>query len=143
MKKEYKDKDLSHYDADFYHWTIDQHFDKKSFWIQDIDALVRDRNDNLMLLEIKRRNYSPKPYQKRNMKILDHILRAGIEALNGNIDISIDGKSENHQVNYHGFKLLQLSGDSFSDSDFKLNGRNVTSDQLAKLLSFDKKTTSK
>lgn len=138
----YTRKYLEHYDADFYHWTIDQDFDPASLWIQDTDAVIRDRNDNLMLLEIKRRNYSPKPYQKRNMKIINAIMRAGIAALGGNVNITIDGQREQHKVTYHGYKLLQLSGDSFYSSDFMLNGEPISSEQLAEIISFGNYTSS-
>lgn len=136
IDQQYKRKYLANYDADFYNWTIDQNFSKRDLYIQDTDAVIRDRKDNLMLLEIKRRNYSPKPYQKRNMKIIDAIMRAGIAALGGNVGITIDGQNEHHNVTYHGYKLLQLSGDSFYNSDFTLNGQQITSDQLADAISF-------
>ena len=132
----YTRKNLAHYDADFYNWTIDQDFNERDLYIQDTDAVIRDRKGNLMFVEIKRRNYEPKPYQKRNMKIINAIMKAGIAALEGNIEITIDGKRENHNVTYHGYKLLQLSGDSFYSSDFTLNGRQVSSDQLADTIGF-------
>lgn len=142
MTVQYRHKDLTHYDADFYRWTkATLNTSEKDLWIQDIDSLIRDRDDNLMLLEIKRRDYNPKGYQRRNMLILDQIIKAGLNALGDNVTISIGGKTERHQVNYQGFNLLQLSGDSFFDSSFKFNGQDISSDDLAKLLSFGRSIT--
>jgi hypothetical protein len=142
MNTQYKNKNLTHYDADFYRWTkATLNTSERNLWIQDIDSLIRDRDDNLMLLEIKRRGYDPKGYQRRNMLILDELIKAGLDALASNVTISINGYQECHQVSYHGFNLLQLSGDSFFDSSFYFNGQDISSDRLADLLSFGRSNT--
>ena len=135
--KNYRGKVLDQYDRDFYEWTIDRRLgDPFNLWIQDIDGLVRDRKGNLLLLEIKRRNFEPKPYQARNMAILDEILKAGIEALGGKVTITQGDRLEVHEITFHGFKLLQLSGDRFAQSDFTLDGEPISAEDLVKTLSF-------
>lgn len=135
--KNYSGKYLADYDADFYRWTNSQVLgDAQDLWISDLDAVIRDRKDNLLLLEIKRLDFKPKPYQARNMAIIDALINAGIQALAGIVEIEIDGKREKHRVNYHGYKLLQLSGTSFFKSEFKIDGDQVTAQELAQILSF-------
>lgn len=142
MDTQYKNKNLKHYDADFYTWTKETlNTSERNLWIQDIDSLIRDRDDNLMLLEIKRRDFDPKGYQRRNMLILDEIIKAGLNALDDSVKISVNGYIERHQVKYHGFNLLQLSGDSFFNSRFRLNGEEISSEQLAQELSFGRSIT--
>lgn len=133
-------KALEHYDADFYHWTIGKLGASFDLWIQDIDGLIRDRHGNLMLLEIKRRDYTPKPYQARNMALIDEILRAGIDQLGGVVKITINGKTETHALRYHGFKLLQLSGETFDGSKFTIDGKPISAEDLVKLLRFENPT---
>ena len=129
-------KALEHYDADFYHWTMGKLGGCSDLWIQDIDGLIRDRKGNIMLLEIKRRDYNPKPYQGRNMALIDEILKAGIEALGNQVKIIINGKIETHTIRYHGFKLLQLSGETFDGSKFTIDGKPISTEDLIKLLRF-------
>lgn len=137
MVNQYTSKFLDSYDRDFYDWTIDNELgDPRDLWISDIDAIVRDRNDNLMLLEIKRNNYQPKPYQRRNMAIIEEIMRVGIEALGGRVEIEINGRREVHNVAFHGFKLLQLSGVKFGDSKFTVDGHELSATELLELLRF-------
>ena len=141
IKKTYSTtKALEHYDADFYIWTMGKLGECTNLWIQDIDALVRDRQGNIMLLEIKRRDYMPKPYQARNMALIDEILKAGIDQLGGEVKIKIDGKIETHSITYHGFKLLQLSGDSFQNSTFTVDQKPISKENLIKFLKFEDPT---
>ena len=133
-------KALEHYDADFFNWTMGKLGDCFDFWIQDIDGLVRDRKGNILLLEIKRRDYTPKPYQERNMALLDEIIKAGIDQLGGQVQITVNGKKETHTIHYHGFKLLQLSGETFNDSNFTVDGKPINAEDLVKLLRFENLT---
>jgi len=136
-KDQYRGKALEHYDADFYNWTIDHELgDPRDLWISDLDAMIRDRQDNFRLIEIKRRNFEPKPYQARNMAILDRIFTYFMDHTGGNVEIVINGRKERHKVTYHGFDLLQLSGPSFYESDFTLNGKPVSDQELADILAF-------
>lgn len=143
MTKTYSGKRLEHYDADFYRWTMAQELaSPHDLYMSDIDSLIRDRAGNIRLLEIKRLNYEPKPYQARNMAILDALLRAGAEALAGKVEIEINGRRERHHVTYHGFNLLQLSGESFFDSEFTLDGEAMNASQLSQQLNFKAATRS-
>ena len=50
--------------------------------------------------------------------------------------ITIDGKTETHTIRYHGFKLLQLSGETFDGSKFTIDGKPISTEDLVKLLRF-------
>jgi hypothetical protein len=124
-------------DWDFWDWTFSQALgDPRDLWISDLDAVIRDRADNLLLIEIKRRDAEIKPYQLRNMRIIDALIKAGIKATGGVVEIEIDGRREKHKVTFHGAKLLQLSKDSFFNSAFKIDGDQVSPEELAQILSF-------
>ena len=143
MTKTYSGKYLASYDADFYRWTMAQKLaSPHDLYMSDIDAMIRDRAGNIRLLEIKRLNYEPKPYQARNMALLDAILKAGIEALAGKVEIEINGRRERHNIKYHGFNLLQLSGESFFSSEFTLDGEAMNASQLSQQLNFKATTRS-
>ena len=70
------------------------------------------------------------------MALLDEILRAGIDQLGGVVKIKINGKTETHTIRYHGFKLLQLSGETFDGSKFTIDGKPISAEDLVKLLRF-------
>jgi hypothetical protein len=63
-------------------------------------------------------------------------LRAGIDQLGGVVKITINGKTETHTIRYHGFKLLQLSGETFDNSKFTIDGKPISTEDLVKLLRF-------
>ena len=74
------------------------------------------------------------------MALLDAILKAGIEALAGRVEIEINGRRERHSVTYHGFNLLQLSGDSFFNSEFTFDGETMDASAIGDLLKFSAPT---
>jgi hypothetical protein len=137
-EKNYTTKSLKYYDADFYQWTIDQELgEARDLYICDVDAMVRDRRGNLRLLEIKRNNFNPKPYQARNIAILDTIIRQWVNITGGEIEIEIAGRVEHHKITYHGFNVLRLSNGSFYTSTFTLDGEPISGEELADMLRFD------
>jgi len=139
-KDKYDQASRSGIDLDFYRWTISRSLGAPlDYWITDVDGVIRDRAGNLQLLEIKRKNAELKAHQARTIAILDALIRAGIEALGGVAEIEINGRKERHKINYHGAKVLQLSGVSFFDSEFKIDGRKVTPEELSELLKFDER----
>jgi len=136
-QKQYTGKNLKYYDGDFYAWTIDQALaDARDLYICDVDAMVRDRRGNLRLLEIKRNDFDPKPYQARNIAILDTIIRQWQDITGGDLEIEIGGRIERHNITYHGYNVLRLSNASFFDSTFTLDGEPITGGDLADLLRF-------
>jgi hypothetical protein len=137
-QKQYTGKNLKYYDGDFYTWTIDQALaDARDLYICDVDAVVRDRRGNLRLLEIKRNDFDPKPYQERNIAILDAIIRQWQDITGGELEIEIGGRIERHTIAYHGFNVLRLSNESFYTSTFTLDGEPITGEALADLLRFN------
>ena len=130
-------------DRDFYDWTFAQRLGAPlDYWITDVDGVIRDRAGNLQLLEIKRKDAQIKPHQARTIAILDALIKAGIKATGGVVEIEIGGKCEKHRVNYHGARFLQLSRVSFFDSEFKLNGKPITAQELTQILSFEERNQS-
>ena len=137
---QYAGKYLADYDADFYRWSVANLPDARNYFIQDSDALIRSRSGGLQLIEIKRKSFRPKPYQERNIRILDEIIRHYFETTDGNVTIEINGRKETHSLSYFGFNLLQLTNTSFKNSSFVWNGEHVTEDDLIEKLSFDQTT---
>lgn len=133
---DYKGKYLADYDHDFYNWSIANLPSAKNFYVQDIDALIRSRSGGLQLLEIKRNGFTPKPYQKRNMLLIDAILKHFFETTDGVVTIEINGKIENHSLSYSGYNLLQLTSTSFTNSNFVWNGEHITTNELIENLNF-------
>lgn len=124
------------YDTDFYQFCQNLRPSRELF-IQDVDALIRDRNDNFRLLEIKRNNYNLKGYQRRNILILDALLKAGIAATGGRIELTLPaGQKEVHNVKFHGYNVLKLSGNSFDNSGFNFDDKEVSKQGLIDILNF-------
>lgn len=135
--KTYTGKSLKYYDGDFYRWTIERNLGEPlDLYMCDVDAMIRDRRGNLRLLEIKRNDFDPKPYQARNIAILDTIIRQWQDITGGDLEIEIGGRIERHNITYHGYNVLRLSNASFFDSTFTLDGDPITGGDLADLLRF-------
>jgi len=136
LTKTYSGKYLPDYDRDFLQWSQSYLPEARRFFIQDVDALIRDRSNNIRFLEIKRKGYLPKAYQLRTMLIIDQVFKRFMENTTGRVTINFRGNIERHKINYHGYNLLQLPGVSFSDGQFLFDGRPVSSQELVKILSF-------
>lgn len=136
--KTYTGKSLKYYDGDFYRWTIERNLGEPlDLYMCDVDVLIRDRRGNLRLVEIKRNGFDPKPYQERNIAILDTIIREWQDMTGGEIEIEIGGRIERHNIEYHGYNVLRLSNESFFTSTFTLDGEPITGEELADLLRFN------
>jgi hypothetical protein len=112
--------------------------DELHYWVMDIDTFViRKRSGAFMLLELKRNGYDLKSHQKRTIKIINAIMRAGMAKTKGFVKLEMHGKKERHKVTYRGYNVLTLSGISFEDSNFKWNGRYIEPDALIAKLAME------
>ena len=136
--RQYTTKGTHFYNADFLEFCKTYLPGEVDFWINDIDTFIlRNRTGEIMLLEIKKNGYRPKPNQVRGFKIIDALMRAGQDATGGRVTISVDSKPERYRVNYRGFFLLTLSGTNIKESKLYWGAKEVTMDELADLLSFN------
>ena len=124
------------YDSDWHDFT--KEYLPDTLLIQDIDSVIRDRKGNIMFLEIKRNGAPINPFQRYTAAIVNCVFGAIVNLTGGMIVISILGKRQRHRIKFHGFHLLQLSGDSFNNSTFKLDGKPISKTDLIDFLSFKK-----
>ena len=132
-------------DYDFHNWTRENLRNDGRFTISDIDSVIRDRTEDgtnrIMLLEKKCYNAEPKECQNITYRILDALIRKGLEFTNGEIEIKICGRNQKTKVEYLGTHLLQLSDATFEQSDFKFDRKDVDLSQLIDTLNFTNQTT--
>jgi hypothetical protein len=129
-------------DADFKKWTHNNLTSSKDgLIISDLDAVIRKRTksglNKIALLEVKRRNSTMPTAQEISLKILSKLLFAGCKALDNKVSIEINGETWTIPVEFTGFHLLQLSADTFANSTYTLDGKNVTATELIDRLNFD------
>ena len=132
-------------DYDYHNWTKNNLRNDGRFTISDIDSVIRDRtNDNvnrIMILEKKCFNAEVKECQAVTYRLIDALIRKGLEACNGEIEIKICGKNQKTKVEYLGTHLLQLSDATFEQSDFKFDRKDVNLSQLIDTLNFTNQST--
>ncbi|MEM6320641.1 MAG: hypothetical protein AAF960_23430 [Bacteroidota bacterium] len=123
-------------------WTAEHLPNKKSFFISDLDLIIRDaRNDkeHIMLIEIKRYMGKVAVCQQSTFDVLHKLINAGLHALKNQVRCK-NGIS--HKIKYHGFHLLQFERSSFEDGKVYFDGKEVSEQQLINVLSF-KRTKAK
>jgi len=131
-------------DYNWHEWTANN-LRKDKYTITDIDAVIRDTTDNgtnrIMLIEKKCFNADVKESQAVTYRIIDALIREGLKACDGKVDIKICGKMRETKVEYLGTHLLQLSNETFENSDFKFDRKDVDLSQLIDKLNFTNQTT--
>ena len=131
-------------DYDWHEWTANNLRNDK-FTITDIDAVIRDTTDNgtnrIMLIEKKCYDAEPKECQCITYRILDALIREGLKATDGKVNIKICGKMREQKIEYLGTHLLQLSNATFEESDFKFDRKDVDLSQLIDTLNFKNQIT--
>ncbi len=104
---------------------------KQSFFVTDVDLVLRDRRGRLMLLEVKRKGAPVKRHQRTTLHLLDKLIRAGIEAREvfdvGGIEI---------RPQYYGLHLVTFQNTTFEDGKVYFDRQPVTEEELARILSF-------
>lgn len=117
-------------DRYLYNWTNRNLPDKKLFFVTDIDMVLRNREGDLMLVEVKRQKAEPSPSQRRTLKVLDRLIKDGLRFNNG--EISIDGHEM--PINYHGLHLLQFERSTFEDGKVFFDREEVSEEKLVSIL---------
>ena len=111
--------------------------DAENFWITDVDTILRDRNGNMMLLELKYHGRDVTPQQRSTLLLLDQIIKAGLACLGG--PVNVPGLKFPVKVNYQGVHLLQLSNNDFETGTILWDRKEITKEQLIDKLSFKEK----
>ncbi|MCB0644699.1 MAG: hypothetical protein KDC44_23805, partial [Phaeodactylibacter sp.] len=62
-------------------WTSRNLPSPESYFISDVDLVIRNRSGCLMLIEIKRFLTTCKEHQKTTLRMLDALIRAGLDRL--------------------------------------------------------------
>jgi len=132
-------------DYDYHNWTKENLRNDGRYTISDIDSVIRDRTDDgtnrIMLIEKKCFNAEPRENQKITYRILDALIREGLKACNGTIEIEICGRKQPTKVDFLGTHLLQLSDATFENSDFKFDRKDVDISTLIQTLNFTNQST--
>jgi hypothetical protein len=132
------------FDYDWHEWTANN-LRKDRYTITDIDAVIRDTTDNgtnrIMLVEKKAFNSEPRECQCISYRILDALIKKGIEASGGEIEIKICGRMQQTKIEYRGTHLLQLSNATFDESEFKFDRETVSLSELIDTLNFTNQTS--
>ena len=132
-------------DFDFKSWTKENLRNDGKYTISDIDSVIRDTTDNgtnrIMLVEKKAFNSEPRECQCITYRILDALIREGLKATDGKVNIRICGRMQETKVEYRGTHLLQLSDATFDQSSFKFDRKDVDLSQLIDKLNFTNQTT--
>ena len=127
-------------DYDFHNWTRENLRNDGRFTISDIDSVIRDRTDDnvnrIMILEKKAYNSEVKECQAITYRIIDALIREGLKACGGTIEIEICGRKQPTKVEFLGTHLLQLSNATFDESEFKFDRKDVNLSQLIDTLNF-------
>jgi len=119
-------------DSYLFDWFSRNLPDAKSYFVTDVDFVIRDRAGRLLLLEVKRRKSEVKPHQNVTFQILHHALK---QISGKEIPVRIDGRKTTLTVFYRGFAFLQFENTSFEDGAAYLNGQQMTERQIIDFLS--------
>ena len=120
-------------------WTLDNLPSSSSFWITDIDMVIRDRQGNLMLVEVKCQGKKCETSQNVTFQILDHALK-NIDGLK--VPVSIGGNTFQNSINYHGFHNLTFTASGFNDGEILWDNKPIEEKELIKVLSFSHQSNS-
>ena len=116
-------------------WTAEHLPDCESYFISDIDMLIRDRAGNLLLAEIKRRGAEMNHHQRTTYELLDELIKAGIQA--NPKGIIIPSMRYPLKLKYKGIHLLQFENTTFEDGQIYWDKKQITPDQLKLILRFE------
>jgi hypothetical protein len=131
-------------DYDWHEWTKNN-LRKDRYTITDIDAVIRDTmpdgTNRIQIIEKKCYNAEPRECQCITYRILDALIREGLKATDGKVNIKICGRMQQISVEYLGTHLLQLSNATFDQSEFKFDREDVDLSTLIDKLNFTNHTT--
>lgn len=121
-------------DPGFFDWTSTNLPDPGSYWITDVDAVIRDRQGRVLLLEIKRQRANVKTHQAVTLAALDYALR---QANGKTFTATVNGRTISQTIDYQGCYVLQFEKTGFEDGAVYLNGQEVTEAEVRRVLSFE------
>ena len=115
-------------------WTKDKLPGSKNFWVSDVDLCIRDRRNNLMIVEVKRFKAVLSASQRITYLLLDGLIR---KALRDGPKVKL--KDDNvMSCQYAGFFVLQFERTNFSDGKAYIDGKQMTEREVIQLFSFRK-----
>jgi hypothetical protein len=121
-------------DPYLFDWTSRNLPDCKSFFVSDIDMVVRNRAGCLQLVEIKKKGVK---YMRPPQAITYQIIDAGLQAINGQLVTVTTGTwTTKVPVIYFGHHLLTFENTTFENGNVFWNGDQVTEQEVIDLLSF-------
>ena len=106
--------------------------DKYSFYVTDVDLVIRNRQGAIMLIEVKRKGAAVKRHQRTTLFLLDSMIRA---ALRSQTTFKADGYTIT--PTYYGLHLVTFANTTFENGAVYFDRDQVTEEELAALLSFD------
>ena len=106
--------------------------DKYSFYVTDVDLVIRNRQGAIMLIEVKRKDAAVKRHQRTTLFLLDSMIRA---ALRSQTTFKADGYTIT--PTYYGLHLVTFANTTFENGAVYFDRDQVTEAELAALLSFD------
>ena len=115
-------------------WTRENLPEPENYYITDADMIIRNRNGNLMLIEVKRRNAEMRSAQRATYQILDALIRSGADV--NKAGLKIDCMRFPVKIKYKGFHLLQFENTTFKDGRVFWDHCEVSEQQLTEILSF-------
>jgi len=121
-------------DKYLFDWFSQNLPDAQSYFVTDIDFVIRDRAGRLLLLEVKRRKSKVKPHQNVTFQILHQALK---QISGKEIRVRINDRRTWLTVFYRGFAFLQFENTSFEDGAAYLNGQQMTEKEIIDFLAFD------
>jgi hypothetical protein len=104
----------------------------KSFWITDLDLVLRDRAGNFMIVEVKRRLADLTHNQRTTIAVVDKLIKAGVEATGG----QVTANGHTMDVSFKGSHLLQFENTTAEDGRIFWDREEVTLEELARIMSF-------
>jgi hypothetical protein len=122
-------------DAYLMDWTAENLPSCESFFITDLDMVVRDRKGNMLIAEVKRRSATMTPQQRTTYELISELIKEGIKA---NPDgIIVPSMRYPVKVNYLGVHLLQFENTTFEDGQIFWDKTPISTEQLKGILSFE------
>lgn len=115
-------------------WTAENLPEAFTYFLTDLDLIVRDRKGNLMLVEIKRRAAEMDTHQQATYELFDALIKLGIEASPQGVKVA--SLRFPIRPTYQGFHLLQFENTTFENGAIYWDNQPVTPEQLKQILSF-------
>ncbi|NQX78627.1 hypothetical protein [Gilvibacter sp.] len=101
-----------------------------------MDSVIRERDENLMLIEQNMKNKAVPICQAVTLPALNELIMKGVEVTGGKIEVEVYSKKYHIEIKYHGLKGIQCASSSYASRGLYVNGKQVSKYKLINLLSF-------